>query len=407
MISTLFRGDYDIPVALGGAQAPSQFTTGRDPIRKATRFSLNPSLYTVVSPIEGVSLIPSIQYFEYYYAFHHASANNEVGDLKRGYALAQLDLVTQFEKIYDTDDPRTPRRKSLIRPLLTYSYIPYVQDDPNHPFVQQMAYANSNNLLGYNFDDHDIIPLSTVQSQATYFTPLGNSLTYGFKTQIIDRRETLMKDGKANPDVPPTYRVPFEFSAGETFNIYEYRVQENPGQPQPFTRLYMNMITNQDDKITSNTTYYYDPTLPGVRSALITSVNWVFERGMHQRIMAFDRSFTMGYDWDQRGYTSTGYENIGVGTNSLSLGLNYSLSDYILPSITYGYDFINHRNTGFTLMLALQSPSQCWKITTGVSFNPVTGHSFSPPSIGLNLVGNGFEGVNDISQSNAIMSQVQ
>jgi lipopolysaccharide assembly outer membrane protein LptD (OstA) len=377
-----------------------------DPIRKATRFSLNPSLYTIISPVDGVSLIPSIQYYEYYYAFHHASASNiEVGDLKRGYALVQLDLVTQFEKIYDTEDPRTPKRKHLIRPLLTYSYIPYVQDDPNHPFVQQLAYANQHNLLGYNFDDHDIIPLTTVQSQATYFTPLGNSLTYGFKTQIIDRRETLMKDGKANPNVPPTYRIPFELSAGETFNIYEYRAPVIQGQPQPFTRLFMNMITNHEDKIVTNTTYYYDPTLSGVRSALITSANWIFERAMHQRILAFDRSFVFSYDWDQRGYTSTGYHAIGVGTDSLSMGLNYSLSDYILPSFTFGYDFINHHNTGFTINLAFQSPSQCWKITTGLSVDPTLGHTINFPAISLNLIGNGFEGVSDIGASSAIMSQ--
>jgi lipopolysaccharide assembly outer membrane protein LptD (OstA) len=391
------EGTYDIPASFGGAAPPATYRSGIDPIRKATRFSLNPSLYTVVTPVEGVSIVPSLQYFEYFYDFHNAAPN-----LTRGYALAQLDLVTQFEKIYDLDNPATPRRKHLIRPILTYSYIPSIRDNPGHPFTEQMAYAQSNNLLGYNFDDHDIIPLSTIQSQNTYFTPLGNSLTYGFKTQIMDRHETLLADGTPNPNVPATYRIPVELTAGETFNLYEFRQQalsctQEPCQKQPFTLAQINLLTNYNDKVTTNSTYYYDPTLPGIRSALNSNITWIFERAMHQRILMFDRSLIFSYNWDQRGYTGTSYHNFGQGTDAISLTLNFSLSDYIMPSFTYAYDFEFQQQKGYTFALAIQSPSQCWKITTGFSWDPTLGHSFSPPSFALNLVGNGFEGVADAS----------
>ncbi|MDR3608791.1 MAG: putative LPS assembly protein LptD [Oligoflexia bacterium] len=396
------EGNYDIPASLGGSPPPPNYRLGIDPIRKATRFSFNPSLYTVIAPVEGVSIVPSFQYFGYFYDFHNVAG---VPNLTRGYALAQLDLVTQFERIYDTEDPTVPRRKHLIRPILTYDYIPTVQDDPGHPFVEQMAYANRNNLLGYNFDDLDIIPLDTVQSQSTYFTPLGNSLTYGFKTQVLNRRETLMADGKPNPNVPATYSVPFELTATDTFNLYEYRQQVIPGQKEPFTRAQVNLLTNYNDRVTTNTQYIYDPTLPGIRSAINSSVTWIWERAMHQRILAFDRSLIFSYNWNQLGYNGSGYHNYGQGTDAVSVTLNFSLSDYLRPSFSYAYDFEFQAQKGYTFALTIQSPSQCWEITTGLGWAPGFGHSISPPSFALNLVGTGFEGVNEVAAPTTAVAQ--
>ena len=84
-----------------------------------------------------------------------------------------------------------PRIKHLIRPILTYSYIPgspFLKEDPsNHPFLQQIQYATAHNLSGYNFDDYDIVPLDNSPLTSNYFVPLGNSLNLGLTTQWIRR----------------------------------------------------------------------------------------------------------------------------------------------------------------------------------------------------------------------------
>jgi hypothetical protein len=112
--------------------------------------------------------------------------------------------------------------------------------------------------------------------------------------------------------------------------------------------------------------------------------------------MAFDRSLNLNYTYSRVGYT--GNDATGVGTHQLQGSFNFSINDYLLPSASGYYNFITHHLDGWGYGLAIQSPSQCWKISTAVTFDPAQGHVFSAPSVSLNLTGSGFEGMNEISQ---------
>ncbi len=364
---------------------PTTYRPGIDPLRKATRFSLIPSLYETFQPIDGVALTPSIQYNSFYYFFRDVPG---VAPLYHAWPLLQLDLSTQLEKIYDLDNPDVPRRKHLIRPFVTYSNIPFEQKPGSHPFIEQIDFAKDQlkGKVGYNFDDNDIVPRDNSPTTQNYFVPLGNSLSYGFTTQLIDRIGAL-------DQVNANYFIPMEFSAGQTFNFREYQV--NPTGPHPLSRLFSNLKTNYMDKLTTDTTYYYYPYISGIKNKISSSINYILERGFHQRIMAFDRSLNFNYTYDRIGYTGT--DSTGVGTHQLQASINFSLNDYLLPSASSYYDLIAHRLKGWGYGLSFQSPSQCWKIATAVTFDPTQGHVFSMPAISLNLTGAGFESVGDIS----------
>lgn len=399
---------YDQASNIPGAISPggSNYDPGVDPLRKATRFTMAPSVYTTFQPLDGVSLIPSAQYNMFYYQFHDippAPGTDPVPPLFRGYPLMQLELSTQVQRIFDMENPDIPRRKHLIRPYLLYSNIPFITQDNTHPFLRQINYAKTgfgqssvssnntaNSFTGFNFDDRDIVPRDTSTNTTDYFVPLGNSLGYGFTTQLIDRMGAL--------DAPlPSYMVPLEFRLGQTFNFREFQVDQ--GGPEPFSRLELDLITNYLNKVTTNSTYYYYPYIPGIRHQLSSTINFILERGYHQRILNFDRSIALNYSWSQVGYTGGDIAN--QGTHQLQAAINYSINDYILPSATAIFNVIAHQMTGFSYNLSFQSPSQCWKISTGVSFDPTIGHTFNAPSVMLNLTGQGFEGVNEVSSAGA------
>ena len=156
---------------------------GKDPLRKATRIEISPVAYTTLRPFDVFSLVPSARYYSYFYSFHQDAPN-----LERGYLLLQADLSTQLEKVFETGDPDQPKTKHLFRPMLTYSLIPNIYESQGSPFINQINYSRGSGIPGYYFDDNDIVPIDRALNDTNnYFVPLGNSLAYGFTTQLIRR----------------------------------------------------------------------------------------------------------------------------------------------------------------------------------------------------------------------------
>lgn len=353
--------------------ATSGTEPGKDPLRIATRFSVAPSLYATARPWDVFSFTPSVKYFGYFYSFH-----NVVDNLYRSYVLLQADLSTQLEKVYAMENPDRPRRKHLIRPLLTYSYIPdsLRHEDP-HPFLSQIEYAKANNAYGYNFDNLDIVPVERSPNDTdNYFVPLGHSLAYGVTTQLIERR------GRVD-DPTSSYFTPLEFSAGQAVNFREYGRTD----PQPFTRLFATLRLNQEDRFITDTNYYYYP-YESQRHQLTTSATYVLERSLRQRILNFDRSATLTYTWNPR-----------RSTDNLVGAISFSVSDYVLPSINASYDFFKSRFLGAGINLAFQSPSQCWKLNLSrtYSISPTGGPKLDfGIDLAVNLTGTGFGGATEV-----------
>jgi LPS-assembly protein len=351
------------------------FVPGVDPIREATRLSVTPTVYTTLRPFDVIDVIPSATYYGYFYSFHNAQVEN----LERGYLLLQLNLSTQLEKIWDTPDPDIPRQKSLIRPLLVYSNIPSIREsNPNHPFLSQIQYAQTNNISGYNFDDSDIVPVDNSPSQVNYFTPLGNSLAYGVTTQLITRHGALDKPY-------PSYIQNLEFTLAQSFNFRQ--LQYASTNRQPLSRLISTLNLNLQN-FTSTSTYYYTPYIPTPRNFFTTSETFIFERAIHQRVLTYDRSATLTYTYDNTACTLATAGACGV--DNLDMSVNYSLNDYILPTAYMEYGFVGHKFNTAGASLMFQSPAQCYKIGPNIAYTiqqkgVLLGFDFE-----LNITGAGF-----------------
>jgi hypothetical protein len=394
---------FSLPPAI---QPP--YVPGVDPIRKALRLSFTPTIYTTIRPFDAFSLVPSLRYYGYFYSFPE-SQNFSVPNLNRGYLLFQTDFAAQIERIYENpDDKDHPRTKHLIRPLLTYSYIPFKREAPeDHPFLKQINYATSQipPVSGYNFDDYDIVPLDNSPASTNYFIPLGNSLAMGLTTQWIRRT------GAVDSLATPSYLSFIEASAGEAVNFREYEKECDsvdpgtneclvPHNKQPLSRFFTSLGLNLG-RFTYSHLYYYYPYITGKRHALTTTLNYALERGVHQGLFTFDRSVSLVYNWDQHGTSDP-----TQGTDNLTLSMNYSLSDYILPTGYVSYNFVGHQFLNGGAQIQFQSPSRCYKLTVSGAYDlnakktdsdsALNGVSFSV-DLALNLTGSGFGGVTDLA----------
>ncbi|MBU6374501.1 MAG: LPS assembly protein LptD [Bdellovibrionales bacterium] len=350
------------PMLTGGAPR-----FGVDPIRKATRLSLVPRLYYSGSIFDGISVVPSAEYRASYYDFPSTSG---VGPLMRGYLLTQLDISSQLERVYDN------KYKHLIRPRISYSLIPSVQESATHPFVGQMRYAQSKGFSGYNFDNLDIIPRDTTRSYNNYFLPLGNAVTFGFSSQLIQKKS----EG--------AYSRTVELVAGQTLNFREYRLPAE--SRQPFSR-FSSALLLEFERLSSSVNYFYYPyaqsVAPSNRNKVSANVAWNWQRGVRQRVLEFDRSISLGYQYDR-------LDGINRVKN-LNSALRFSLTDSILPFAGLDYHLrtgendpgkIQRANVGVTF----QSVSQCWKASVNLSKSLERLGTTLDFDLALNLAGEGF-----------------
>jgi hypothetical protein len=215
--------------------------------------------------------------------------------------------------------------------------------------------------------------------------PLGNSLAYGFTTQWIQKKESSRDD--------PVYQTTAEWILGHGLNLLEMYRPENAKNRQILTRLFSGLTFNLS-QFQSQTAFYYYPDLPSKESkTLSTSLTYILERGLHEKVLVYDRSLTLTYGYNML--------NAGAKTSNLSASLNFSINDYLLPSGGLNYSFVSPTPLlGANFGLNLQSPSRCWKVGVLSSYTPaVSGQkniSFAF-NLSLNFSGSGFS---DVSQMN-------
>jgi hypothetical protein len=364
--------DYD---PSRGASVGDTFIPGTDILRKATRLTVAPALYAPVRVGDVLMLTPSAEYREYFYSFH-----NEVPNLSRSYALLQLSAQMQWERVYEMDNPDAPRLKHLIRPELTYSRIPFYSEDQTHPFYQQIAHGKALNLNGYYFDNEDFVPLNTNTQTQAYYIPLGHTLSYGVTSQLIRR---IGRDGSPAPG----YLKNVDFSAGQSLNILEY-AKDDKSEARPFTRFFSSLST-EFGPFTTLSHYYYYPYYAGVRHVFDVSGTYILERGLHERVLTFDRSLTLSYAYNKLDPTA---ENVQGGGQ-----LNFSINDYILPSARAQYSFTQRQILTAGGGVLFQSPSQCWRFSTTIDYKVQENTVVWGVDLSLNLTGEGFGGVSDLA----------
>lgn len=373
---------YDQDLFILAPSSTSPFRPGLDPIRKTTRVAFSPRIYTALRPWDIFHFVPSAEYSGYHYDFQ-----DNIPGLTRGYVKLRMDLSTQLERIYETDDPSAPRIKHVIRPMLSYSRIPWVNESGSvagvkHPFLRQMDYARTNGFSGYNFDNFDVVPLDSSRTSTNYFLPEGDALSYGFSTQLIRRRESA---GEVH------YQNSAELKAGQAFNFRELR--KSTEDREPLSRFFSALNFEFDRWNAQNAYTYvpYAPIGPGLdRHLLSSSLSFVVDRSMHQQILAFDRSLGVGYS--RSALTSR--------TSNLTGNVTWSLNDYVMPRLALSRDFISGRWLALDSSLRFQSPSRCWSLEFAASrrvCDRSPGFCFDfGIDLALNLTGSGFGGLGSL-----------
>lgn len=383
------------------------FRPGIDPIRSANRMSLLPMMYTVIRPWGLFSMVPSVQYRNYYYTFGQSMPN-----LSHGYVHTKFDLSMEWNRIYERDDPEVPRIKHVMRPTLTYSRIPHTRR-PDHPFLRQIEYKS-----GYNFDNYDIVPLGTSPSLVNYFVPQGNSLSYGFMTRLILKRydkpsAELAENGKAKrafgrpmiseepqmlydeAKLKPSYERLVEFTGGQTIDFLELR---KPGEERiPLSRFYSN-LNFATGGLSSSTDYNFYPNLgryPSMRAItqyrpspheLKTSLAYTFVN-LSRDVFIFQRSIGLSYTFNR----------LESRTSSADVTGTFSINDYLTPSASAKFDFLDHDWREIGTSFLFRPPSRCWQVAISKTWSS-TGSSVSL-DLSLNLTGSSYSGFGEIDPS--------
>ncbi len=328
--------------------------TESETIRKANRFTIIPNLYTTLMPAPWLSLTPSVQYRSFFYNFDGLYPN-----LGRGYLLGQAELGLQLEKTYRSEGSGTSY-KHTIRPTLTYSVIPTIQTTPNHPFVEQVQ---NQARPGQYFDNWDIVPQKTTQNLNSYFTPLGNSLTYGAVSQVFSRTRDSAANGKAMRR--------FEIGFNQTLDILEAKRPIPAGQSD--NRIYLSPLFSHvsygDESFVSSIEYTYYSFLDRYQDAQLISTpsphrvngsfSWILARKLKDGLLRFERSLNAGYT----------FSKLTARVSSLQTSGVFSINDYIMPKASLSYNLV----TGsFALLesafgVLFQSPSRCWQLELGLN----------------------------------------
>lgn len=355
------------------------YRPGIDPIRKATRVSMTPHIFTSTRLFDVIAIEPQFRYKAYYYNFNHA-----LPSLTRGYLHFVTDVTWQLERIYKTSNPDRPRIKHLIRPKFTYSRIPYIQE-PGHPFLDQIKLQDT-----YLFDTEDVIPMSRTISLTNYFVPQGHSLEYSITNQLI-RRMGSIEGG------PVGYKRFFTINSGQAIDFLEFDRPKN--ERVPLTRFYTTTSLSlfEDALVWSNAYYYYpllDRLIPGNAGSphiFGTSLGYIIER-TSKGFYGFERSFTLGY-----GYSKL-YAN-QEATNNVRGTLIYSLSDYVSTDWNISY-YIERKQFEYrTLGVSFKSPARCWKFGAAIGLvydTPDSSSAYVQFDFALNLTGRGFGGLDEI-----------
>jgi lipopolysaccharide assembly outer membrane protein LptD (OstA) len=355
-------------------------------VREANRFTLIPNAYTTLNPWPWLSVVPSLAYHTYLYNFDGALPN-----LARGYLVGQVEASVQLERFYASDDPNVTY-KHTFRPTLTYSNIPpksVFLGDSSHPFYTQVQ---SSGIPGWYFDDSDIIPTGHSENVDSYFTPEGNSLTYGFITEWF--RKEKAKDGSATVAAKKA-----EFGIQQTLDIQE--LDRALSSPNAFDdRIVLSPVFThlllQGDRFSSYTEYTYYSFLDRYTEAQLlpfysphrisTSLTWNIENGIHQGLLVYDRSLSFNYS----------FAKLTSKTSSLNAEFHYSINDYFMPLVAISYNLVentppNQRIANQKYGFVFQSPSRCWRLNLAYMEAPDTGNSVNF-GFAFNLAGNSFGG---------------
>jgi len=237
--------------------------------------------------------------------------------------------------------------------------IPTIQTSADHPFITQVQ---SQARPGQYFDNSDIVPQKATQNLNSYFTPLGNSLTYGLVSQLF-KKET-GSDGVAK------LSRRFEAGLSQTLDLLEAKryIENSSSDDRIILSPLFTHFNYSDESFTASLEYTYYSFLERYQNAqlisnpsphrLSSSFSWVWVRMLKDGLLRFDRSISTGYT----------FSKLSAKVSSLQLSGNFSLNDYVMPKAMLSYNLVSGNFALLDSMIGVlfQSPSRCWQLELGV-----------------------------------------
>jgi LptD protein/OstA-like protein len=419
-----------------------------DRIRTARRSIFTPELSAPFRLGPYLSLAPSVQYNNIHYDFSLPSGSN-VGPTTTQYLQWQVEASTTLRRVYDYNGEKVTKLEHQLTPFMTFSNIPWINNDSTHPFQQQLKLPNG------SFDEFDIVPMSNDSDFLRI--PQGKSFYYGVTSRLIRKLRRPDETPRPYPfDLLPTkapkvYPTPLnrkqELSTererlfDEDNPHYEnYQEIWNVNMAQAFD--FKEAQAHQDDKLRAfsyfmtkssfnienfshDLEYRFYPrmvrnnqllpgqtTLQAPASGLIeekyddrhwvtTSLTWYWTKLMNLRkTRLFERSLKFNF-------TATPKLDPSGGSRSIGGTLSWSFNDFVNLKLQHSYDLLTLHTVDWGAVATVTHPSECWGLILRYDWNRsrgTSGTNSKPNELGfellLNLTGTGFMNANSVGKDN-------
>lgn len=399
------------------------FDPGEDTLRETRRLMLAPELAAPFRMFDVVAVAPSVQFNEIRYFFGLPSQSQSLDNTSQRYLHTKLETSVVSERVFQYDGKRVIRVKHQMAPFVNYSYIPWIDEDPTHPFQQQLRRD------GGLFDQFDIIPLTN----STNFLrqPLGNSLTYGFTSRLIRKFRSPEETPKVYPydrftPKPKEYGKPenrkqelaiereilwdqygpryndyqevWTVTASQAYDFKDAKKQND--KKRAFSYLLGRSTLNIDD-FSNSIEYKFYPRIVQIatttspeqvfsnKHSVSTSTTWYWKRLTNARgTRNFERSVSMSFSY-------TGQPSPARTGGAL---LNWSFNDFMSVGLEHQRDFLAKKRLKNMIRTTYSSPSECWQLGLRYSQTHNTGTEWGL-DLGINLMGQGYVGLSQFGSA--------
>lgn len=396
-------------------------------IRESDRFILSPEISAPFRLGPYLNIGPSAQYNEIRYQFNvPVGPGQTLRHTFNRYVQTKLEASTVLERVYDYDGEKVSKVKHQLQPFMTFSYIPWMDQNNDHPFQQQVAKRTTEGI----FDQYDVIPVTNSTSFLRY--PQGKSVYYGFNSRLIRKMKTLEEIPRAYPydllpatkpkkkyPAPRNYKEELGIERDQLWDQYNprYDVYEeiwNVQVSQAFDfkdakyhaddpkRAFSYLLARSSFSIPHFSHYFEYKYFPRILPPATTLTSPVASP-LHNKHFFTTR---VAWDWVSRtNYRGTrsfirsmglSYSNNSQPTPGRSAGVDFtwSVNDFVSFKGNYNYDLLTHKQLLWSTSAKLTHPSECWGL--GVKYDWDGNRSPKRGEVGfellLNLMGTGFSG---------------
>ncbi|NUM88410.1 MAG: LPS-assembly protein LptD [Bdellovibrionales bacterium] len=393
------------------------YDPGEDTLRETRRLMLAPELAAPFRMFDVLAVSPSVQFNELRYFFDLPTQSSNLSNTSQRYLHAKLDTSVVTERVFQYDGKRVSRVKHQMAPFVNYSYIPWIDEDPTHPFQQQLRRD------GGLFDQYDVIPLTNSTNFLRH--PFGNSLTYGFTSRLIRKFRSPDEMPKVYPydrfaPKPKEYGAPknrkqeialeremlwdrfgpryrdyeevWTVTASQAYDFKDAKKQNDKKRAYSFflARSGLNI-----DDFSHSVEYKFYPRIVQVATESVpervfsnkhtvsTSATWYLKKLANARgTRTFERSISVNFSNSSQ----------PVPSRTGEVFLNWSFNDFMSVGFEHQRDFLARKRLKNLIRTTYTSPSECWRLGLSYSQRHNTGTEWGF-DLGINLMGQGYVGL--------------